>query len=431
MPCKTLPLNVLPCSLLKDCADVFTPAIARLANLSLQAGMFPARYKLPLLKKAGLDRSSLANYRPISNLSTVFKILQRLVQARLRPHLMNSTNFSQFQSANRQDHCTETTLLDVLNNVYTVADEKQVTVLIGFDLSAAFDTVCHQTLLQRLQSEFSVSGTALSWIRSYLTDRKQFIELGLRKLPETKLEVGVPQGSVLRPLPFAVYCSPAADVIASHGVRHHQYADDIKLHLAMRANNTAAGLSTLATCTADVKLWFMQNDLQLNPDKSEALVMGTANQLRAASSLTLMKVAGVDLPVANDIKVLGVLLDRRLTFDKHASAVARSRNYHAQAICHIRHILTMNLAQTLACSLILSRIDYCNAVLHGDPSGIIHKLQRVQNNVAKNVHEAPRRSDAYLLLKKLHWLPMEQHISYKLVLLTFKIWQTSAPAYLS
>ena len=149
MPCKTLPLNVLPCSLLKDCADVFTPAIARLANLSLQAGMFPARYKLPLLKKAGLDRSSPANYRPISNLSTVFKILQRLVQARLRPHLMNSTNFSQFQSANRQDHCTETTLLDVLNNVYTVADEKQVTVLIviGFDLFAAFDTVCHQTLL--------------------------------------------------------------------------------------------------------------------------------------------------------------------------------------------------------------------------------------------------------------------------------------------
>ena len=81
----------------------------------------------------------------------------------------------------------------------------------------------------------------------------------------------------------------------------------------------------------------------------------------------------------------------------------------------------MDLAQTLTCSLILSRINYGNAVLHGAPFGTIHKLQRVQNNVAKNVHEAPRRSDAYLLLKKLHWLPMEQHISYKLVLLTFKI----------
>jgi len=91
----------------------------------------------------------------------------------------------------------------------------------------------------------------------------------------------------------------------------------------------------------------------------------------------------------------------------------------------------MDVVQTLACSLILSRIDYCNAVLHGAPSGIIHKLQRVENNVARIVHEAPRRSLAYPLLKKLHWLPVEQRISYKLALLMFKIRQTSAPAYLS
>jgi len=173
MPCKTSPLDVLPCSLLMDCADVFAPVISRLANMSLQAGTFPARFKsarvLPLLKKAGLDRPSPANYRPISNLSTVSKtvskILERLMQSHLRPHLMSSTNFSQFQSAYRQGYCTETALLDV----YTAADEKQVTVLIGLDLSAAFDTVCHQTLLQRLQTEFGVSGTAPSFIKSYLS----------------------------------------------------------------------------------------------------------------------------------------------------------------------------------------------------------------------------------------------------------------------
>jgi len=98
--------------------------------------------------------------------------------------------------------------------------------------------------------------------------------------------------------------------------------------------------------------------------------MGTANQLRAASSLTTsVKVAGVDLPVADDIKVLGVLLDRRLTFDKHVSAVARSCNYHAQAIRHIRHLLTTDLAQTLACSLILSTTaTLCSTALHLAPS---------------------------------------------------------------
>jgi len=172
IPCKTSPLDVLPCSLLKDCADVFAPVITRLVNMSLQARTFPARFKsaqmLPRLKKAGLDRSSPVNYRSISNLSTVSKILERLVQTRLRPHVMSSANFSQFQSTYRQGHCTETALIDVLDNVYTAPDVKQVTVLIGLDLSAAFDTVCHQTLLQRLETEFGMSGTALSFIESYL-----------------------------------------------------------------------------------------------------------------------------------------------------------------------------------------------------------------------------------------------------------------------
>jgi len=98
--------------------------------------------------------------------------------------------------------------------------------------------------------------------------------------------------------------------------------------------------------------------------------------------------------VAVDMKVLGVVLDRRLTFHKHVSIVPRSCNYHAQVIRHIRHLLTTELAQTLACSLILSRIDYCNAVLHGALTGTIQKLQRVQNNAARIVFQASRRSHA-------------------------------------
>jgi len=98
MSYKSSSLDVLTCSLLKSCAHVITPAIARLANLSLQTGKFPVRYKraqvLPLLKKARLDSSQPANYRPISNLPTVSKVLERLVLARLRPHLLNSPNFS-------------------------------------------------------------------------------------------------------------------------------------------------------------------------------------------------------------------------------------------------------------------------------------------------------------------------------------------------
>ena len=128
-------------------------------------------------------------------------------------------------------------------------------------------------------------------------------------------------------------------------------------------------------------------------DKSEALIMGTVTQLQAVSSVTSVPVAGVDLPLTDTLGFLGVTLDRRLAFDDYASAVVRSRHYHARAIRHIRHPLTLDLAQTLVCSLILSRIDYCNSVLHGAPSGTIQKLQRAQNNAARIVLQTSRRSD--------------------------------------
>ena len=130
----------------------------------------------------------------------------------------------------------------------------------------------------------------------------------------------------------------------------------------------------------------MRSDLQLNPDKSEALIISTTNQLKVATAfLSSVTVAGVDLPVVDEMMVLGVVLDRRLSFDRHATSVARSCKYHVQAIRYIRHLLTAEKALTLACSLILSRLDYCNAVLHGAPVSSIQKLQRMQNTAARRV----------------------------------------------
>ncbi len=132
------------------------------------------------------------------------------------------------------------------------------------------------------------------------------------------------------------------------------------------------------------------------------------------------------------MKVLGVVLDRRLTFEKHVMAVARSCNYHAQAIHHIRHLLTTELSATLACSPILTRLDYCNSVLYGAPVSSIQTLQRAQNNAARIVLQAPRRSHAQPLLRELHWLPVQHRIEYKVAVLTFKTRNSgTAPAYLS
>jgi len=198
-----------------------------------------------------------------------------------------------------------------------------------------------------------VTGSALSWLRSYLSDRSQVVKLGHHQSSAVNLNVDVHQGTVLGRLLFALYGSPVGDIIPEHTVQYHHYVDDTLLYLAMCSDNRPKGLSVLAACTSDIRLLYMQNNLQLDLHKPEALIVGTSPQLKQViPAVPSVTVTGIDLPVAEKMKVLGVILDRRLTFEKHAMAVARSCIYHTHAIHHIRHLLTTELAQTLACSLI-------------------------------------------------------------------------------
>ena len=125
------------------------------------------------------------------------------------------------------------------------------------------------------------------------------------------------------------------------------------------------------------------------------------------------------------------ITDSRLTFEKHVQAVCRACNYHLWSLRHIRHLLPMDVAQTLACSIVMSRMDYCNSLLYGSPDYVIKRLQRVQNNLARVVMQSPPRAHAPPLLSTLHWLPVSHRISYKIALLTFKARKTSIPSYLS
>jgi len=202
--------------------------------------------------------------------------------------------------------------------------------------------------------------------------------------------------------------------------------------LARSCSPCAVALSLTSSLSTASAITNMPTILQLNPDKLDELIIGTTNQLQVGTaSLSSVTVGGVDLPVADEMKVLGVVMDRRLSFDRHVTSVARACNYHVQAIRHIRHLLTTELALTLACSLILSRLDYCNAVLHGAPASSTQKLQRVQNTVARVILQNARQSPSQPLLQQLHWLPVRQRIDYKLAIVMYKIHHTSTPDYLS
>jgi retron-type reverse transcriptase len=151
----------------------------------------------------------------------------------------------------------ETALLHLLNNVYSAADNKRVSVLVGLDISTAFDTISHDILISRLDVEFGVRSLVSQWLRSYLTDRHQYVKLGRHSSATTRCRCGVPQGSVLGPLLFAAYVTPVGNIISSHGVTYHQFANDTQLLISMNTTDTAPTLQQLTDCSDDVRAWFI------------------------------------------------------------------------------------------------------------------------------------------------------------------------------
>ena len=125
--------------------------------------------------------------------------------------------------------------------------------LVGLDISSAFDTIDHNILLRWLHGELGVTGTALAWFQSYISNRSQFVKLGRHSSAPVSCTSGVPQGSIFGPILFAAYTSPIGDLFRSFGIHHHQFADDIQVHLALRSCDIQNGLTLLADCTAAVK----------------------------------------------------------------------------------------------------------------------------------------------------------------------------------
>ncbi len=154
----------------------------------------------PLLKKEGLNTSELKNFRPITNLSTISKTIERLALTRLKPFITSSVNFGQLQSAYRQGHSTESALNKIYDDMLSDIDSGSVVAVMSLDISAASDAVDHSILLQRLEDEFGIIGVCRDWISSYLTGRTSTVHVGSSVSSVTTAQYGVPQGSVLGPI---------------------------------------------------------------------------------------------------------------------------------------------------------------------------------------------------------------------------------------
>ena len=209
--------------LLKYNVNTLAPVLTGIVNSSIETSLVPCVMKhavvTPLLKKTGLDPENMMNYRPISNLSFVSKLLEKHMATQVRQHLEVNALFDVFQSAYRPAHSCETALVRIQDDILQSLDTRKSTILVQLDLRATFDTVDHQILLDRLHM-FGIRGNAHKWMQSYLSQRSQVVNIGDTRSRCVQLPCGVPQGSVLGPLLFSIYCIELSSVFESPVIPH-------------------------------------------------------------------------------------------------------------------------------------------------------------------------------------------------------------------
>ncbi len=257
-------LDPIPTSLFQSCFAFLCPVVLSIINDSLCTGVVPPSFKIaavtPVPKKTNIDYENLSNFRPISNLPFLVKILEQVVASQLISHLTENNLFEPLQSGFRKFYSTETALVKVTNDLLIASDSGCLSILILLDLNAAFDTVDHLVLITRLETVFGVSDIALNWFRSYLSDCKQFVSMGGFRSKIGVVQSGVPQGSILGPLLFNIYIFTLGQLLRSLGLKFHLYADDTQIYIHTKPNDTVS-VDFLSTCISKIKEWMSQFSL--------------------------------------------------------------------------------------------------------------------------------------------------------------------------
>ena len=434
-PNKQCDLDYLPTWLLKNCADFLAPFITHIVNKSLSSGVFPESWKhakiTPLIKKTGLDPSLPASYRPVSNLTFLSKVLERIVHKQIVQYLNENDLFPHLQSAYRRSHSTETALLKVFTDIINSIDAGEVALLSFLDFSAAFDTVDHKILLQKLSSSFGFSSTVYNWLSSYLTGRTQYVEYANQRTEPRRVVYGVPQGSVLGPLLFVLYTTEIGNIVASNDLNHHSFADDSQIYSSCHASKVPELKARLLSCISEITDWTKSNRLQINPSKTEFIWCTTA---RRGKTFDREPFALGDTTVepSTSVRNLGAYIDADMSMTTHINHLVRTCFYHLRRIKHIRRYITTKTAILLVNSFVISRVDYCNSLLVGLPKCHLHRIQLVMNAAARLLYRGQKKDHITPLLRdKLHWLPIAARIQFKVCLLTYKSLHGQAPRYIA
>jgi len=434
---STCNADPIPTVLMKQCITSLIATITKTVNLSLSSGTVPTYLKhavvRPHLKKPDLDHECYLNYRPLSNLPFQAKILEKIVVKRLLDHMERNNLHEVMQSAYKQFHSTETALVRVHNDILMNMDNKQGTILVLLDLSAAFDTIDHPVLFKTLEHRLGIKGTALKWFKSYLSERTQAVLIENISSDPVSLKFGVPQGSVLGPLLYTIYTLPLGDILRNLEISYHLYADDTQLYLSFNfteAESQQECLNKMQKCVSEVKAWMTENKLKLNDDKTEVMFIAS-DYYRKLITLENFSIDSTVIVPTSSVRNIGVIFDHALTMKNQVTTVCRSLHLHLRNIGSIRKCISHEACEKLIHALVTSRLDNGNATLYGLPDTQLGRLQRMLHIAARILTLTPVYNHITPILIELHWLPVSKRIEYKILLLTFKSLNGLAPQYLS